>query len=268
MRLGVNIDHIAVLREARAVNNPNILQAVFECENAGANQITIHLREDRRHINDEDVKNIITNSPLKVNLECSLDENIIDIVVASKPYMATLVPEKRQELTTEGGLDITAANKTNNQRLNNAISKLHKTGIRVSLFIDPSDESVCALKNYDVDHIEFHTGHYCNIYAMAYSNLSYSNHSIKELELSKQELDAKLQESLKQLQNSAKIVDNMGIEVAMGHGLNYYNMGEILKIKQIKELNIGQSIIARSVFVGLKQAIIEMKELINKGVRS
>ncbi len=265
MRLGVNIDHIAVLREARAVNSPNILQAVFECENAGAEQITIHLREDRRHINDRDVANIITHSPLKVNLECSLNEEIIDIVVASKPYMATLVPEKRQELTTEGGLDISTSNEANYKRLQSAIAKLNNAGIRVSLFIDPSDETINNLKNYDIEHIEFHTGHYCNIYAMAYSNLAYSNHSIKELELSKQELQSRLKDSYEQLRNGAKIVDDMGIEVAMGHGLNYFNMREILKIKQIKELNIGQSIIARSVFVGLKQAIIEMKELINKG---
>jgi pyridoxine 5-phosphate synthase len=264
MKLGVNIDHIAVLREARRVNSPNILQAIFVCEEAGADQITIHLREDRRHINDFDVKNIITHSPLKVNLECSLNDDIIDIVVKSKPYMATIVPEKRAELTTEGGLDISHKNEA---RLKKTIAKLQNEGIKVSLFIDSKPKTIKYLKNYNIKNIEFHTGHYCNIYAMVYSNLNHCPHSIKKLELSKKELELKLKNSLKELKNGASKVYDMGIKVAMGHGLNYFNMKDILKIKNISELNIGQSIIARSVFVGLKQAIKEMQKLIKINIK-
>ncbi|MCT7635806.1 pyridoxine 5'-phosphate synthase [Aliarcobacter butzleri] len=258
MLLGVNIDHIAVLREARKINDPNPLDALSICKLSGAEQITIHLREDRRHIHDNDAKAIIEQSSLPVNLECSINSDIIDIVCKLKPSRATLVPENRNEVTTEGGLDI----KGNFEKLQKVIDKLHANEIEVSLFIDPKDEIIELSKELEVEWIELHTGTFSNIYAMLYSNLASTHHSIKELELNKSELKAKLEKSIKQIETSSKLAKKLGLKVAAGHGLNYQNVTLISKIPEIEELNIGQSIIARSVFTGLKQAIIDMKELI------
>ena len=259
MNLGVNIDHIAVLREARMVNNPNLIDAIGICERAGANQITIHLREDRRHIQDKDVKDIIEHSILPINLECSINSDIIDIVCKLKPHRATLVPEKRQEVTTEGGLALSL----DNNKLINAIDKLQKNQIEVSLFIDPNLETINLAKKLGVEWVELHTGKYSNIYAMLFSNLPHSNHSIKELELPRNELKNMLLKELDNIKQSSSLANDLDLKVAAGHGLNYQNVKEIVKISQIKELNIGQSIIARSIFSGLYKAIIDMKELIN-----
>ncbi len=257
MLLGVNIDHIAVLREARKINDPSPIDALSICKLSGADQITIHLREDRRHINDEDATNIINLSPLPVNLECSINDAIIDIVCSLKPYRATLVPENRNEVTTEGGLDL----KNNFDKIKKVIQKLHENEIEVSLFIDPYKEAIELSSELDVEWIELHTGSYANIYAMLYLNLQNSAHSIKELELKRDELSKLLDISLKNIKNSAKEANKLGLKVAAGHGLNYQNVGAITQIKTIQELNIGQSIIARSVFTGLSQAIIDMKNL-------
>jgi len=258
MLLGVNIDHIAVLREARKINDPNPIDALGICKMAGANQITIHLREDRRHINDEDAKNIINLSHIPVNLECSINDKIIDIACNLKPHRVTLVPENREEVTTEGGLDI----KTHFQQIEKSIKKLSKNGIKISLFIDPNKKMIELSKKLNVEWIELHTGKFANIYAMLNSGLEKTNHSIKELELSRDELSDKLKEAIKEIKQSAKIAKSLNLKVAVGHGLNYQNVTLISSIKNIKELNIGQSIIAKSVFVGLKTAIIDMKELI------
>ncbi|NPA65714.1 MAG: pyridoxine 5'-phosphate synthase [Epsilonproteobacteria bacterium] len=257
MILGVNIDHIAVLREARKVNDPDILEAMYIAIQAGADQITIHLREDRRHIHDNDAYRIAKLSKVPVNLECSINEEIIDIVCDIKPTRATLVPEKREEVTTEGGLDVL----TYKKQITKAVQKLKNNGIDVSLFIDPDFDMIDASKETGANMIELHTGSYANIYAMLYGNLSYSHHCIKTLDLPKKELEKKLQRSLKTLKNAAKYGKKINLEVAAGHGLNYQNVIEITKIKQIQELNIGQSIIARSVFSGLDSAIKEMKQL-------
>ncbi len=259
MKLGVNIDHIAVLRNARLVNDPDPMDALGIVKRAGGDQITIHLREDRRHITDEDAKRIIENSFLPVNLECSLDEEIIDIVCSLKPHRATLVPEKREEVTTEGGLDVIGQSK----RLEAAVSKLRQADIAVSLFIDPDIKTIEASAQLPVDMIELHTGTYANLYAMLHTNLSRSIHSIKSLEsLSRSELNDALNESIAQLQKGAKKAAELKLEVAAGHGLNYHNLDEILKISEIEELNIGQSIVARSVYTGLEAAVKEMKALI------
>jgi len=259
MKLGVNIDHIAVLREARGVNNPNLIDALSICERAGAEQITIHLREDRRHIQDKDVADIIAHSVLPVNLECAIDESIIDIVCALKPHRATLVPEKREEVTTEGGLALDL----NNTKLTSAIKKLQESEIEVSLFIDPTLKDVELSSKLGVEWVEFHTGKYSNIWAMLYSNLAHSNHSINELCLPRAELKKMLKEELELLRKVSLCAKESNLEVAAGHGLNYQNVKEIVEIETIEELNIGQSIIARSVFVGLEKAILDMKELIN-----
>ena len=260
MKLGVNIDHVAVLREARKVNDPDILQALFvACEN-GADQITIHLREDRRHIQDSDVVQIMRHSKLPVNLECSINQEIIEIVCASQPYRATLVPEKREEVTTEGGLDVVGSY----DAILTAIQKLKQAHIATSLFIDPTKEAVETSKKLGVDMVELHTGHFANIYAMLYGNLASSHHSIAALERSQDQLTAMLEEALVQIQDAAHYAKELGLEVAAGHGLNYQNVEHMVGIDAITELNIGQSIIARSVFSGLREAVQEMKRLTSR----
>ena len=259
MLLGVNIDHIAVLREARKINDPDPLDALSICKRAGADQITIHLREDRRHIHDKDAKEIIDSSHLPVNLECSINDDIIDIICSLKPHRATLVPENRQEVTTEGGLNLDAYS----TQIEKTIKKLKNAGIEVSLFIDPDKEIIKLSKELQSDWIELHTGSYANIYAMLYSNLAKTHNSIKELELDREELKKRLDKSLQSIKISADHADSIGLKVAAGHGLNYQNVAAIAKIGSIKELNIGQSIIARSVFTGLENAILDMKNLLN-----
>lgn len=257
MTLGVNIDHVAVLREARRVNDPDILNALYvACEN-GADQITIHLREDRRHIQDLDVKNIMMHSKLPVNLECSINREILNIVSDMRPHRATLVPEKREEVTTEGGLDVI----TYEDEVSYAIEQLHDSIIPVSLFVDPSIEIIEKSKELGAEMVELHTGSFSNLFAMLNSSLPHSNHSVKELELPRYELASRLEHSIEVLIAAAKHAKSLNLEVAAGHGLNYHNVHKIMKIEEITELNIGQSIIARSVFSGLDKAIQEMKRL-------
>ncbi len=258
MKLGVNIDHIAVLREARKINDPDPLEALGILRTAGADQVTIHLREDRRHINDEDAERIVGISRLPVNLECSTDSGIIDIVCALKPHRATLVPEKREEVTTEGGLDIFRYE----ERIAAAIEKLHAHEIEVSLFIDPDLESVTRSDALGVEWVELHTGRYANIFAMLYSGLQNTPHSIKELELPRHTLLTELNDTLSTLSAVAEHAASMGLKVAAGHGLNYQNVREVAQIEAVEELNIGQSIIARSIFTGLEKAVVQMKELL------
>ncbi len=260
MLLGVNIDHIAVLREARRINDPDPLDAVSLVKRARADQITIHLREDRRHINDLDALRIIENSQLPVNMECSIDEEIIDTVIDMNPFRVTLVPEKREEVTTEGGLDLIK----NFAKVEKISKRLSDAGIELSVFIDPDMFQIKMAKSINAQWIELHTGLYSNIYAMLFSNLKNSPHSIKELDLPRNELKTKLENSLDELKESALLADELNLKVAAGHGLNYQNVKNIVDIPKIIELNIGQSIIARSVFVGFEQAVKEMLELCKK----
>jgi pyridoxine 5-phosphate synthase len=260
MTLGVNIDHIAVLREARKINDPDPLMALAVCAQNGADQITIHLREDRRHIHDDDARKIIQSASIPVNLECSINAEIIDIVCGLNPHRATLVPEKREEVTTEGGLDV----KGQKFALDLTIERLHEAGIPVSLFIDPTIESIEVSKQLGAEMVELHTGHYANIYAMLNSSLPHTHHSIKALEVPKTELQAMLESALTAIRQSAEHAKKLGFEVAAGHGLNYHNVHAMVDIAAITELNIGQSIIARSVFSGLADAVGEMKRLCNR----
>jgi pyridoxine 5-phosphate synthase len=259
MKLGVNIDHIAVLKEARRVNDPDPLQAIWISQRAGADQITIHLREDRRHIQDLDAINIINFSPLPVNLECAMSEDIIDFVCEHRPQRITIVPEKREEVTTEGGLDVIKEK----SRLKEIIKRVQKEDIEVSLFIDIKKESLETSARLGVEWVEFHTGKYANIFAMLNSNLSRTDYAVKELKLSRSELKAMLESELKLLKKLSKRASKLGLRVAAGHGLNYQNVSAIASIKYIEELNIGQSIIARSIFTGLERAIIDMKVAID-----
>ncbi len=256
MLLGVNIDHIAVLREARKINDPDPLDALGIAKRAGADQITIHLREDRRHIVDDDVKAIIRHSSLPVNIECAANDEILNVILPLNPHRITLVPENRQEVTTEGGLDL----KNHFKRVEKAIKRANENGIDVSLFVDPNEESMELSHKLHAQWVELHTGSFANIYAMAYTNLRYTHHSIKELELPQKELEKLLWQSLGSLEISSTLANNYDLKVAAGHGLNYQNVSLITKIPFIKELNIGQSIIARSVFVGLENAIKQMRE--------
>lgn len=258
MLLGVNIDHIAVLREARKINDPNPIDALPLVKRAGGDQVTIHLREDRRHINDMDAQRIIENTTLPVNLECAIDEEMIDIALKLNPHRVTLVPEKREEVTTEGGLDLIS----NFQRVEEISKQLKEKNIELSVFIDPNMYQVKMAKSVNADWVELHTGTYANIYAMLFSNLKNSPHSIKELELSRDKLQEKLDKSIKELTNAAQEAHQIGMKVAAGHGLNYQNVTTITEIEEIVELNIGQSIIARSIFDGFENAVREMKKLI------
>lgn len=253
MKLGVNIDHIATLREARKINEPDPIEAVFILKNAGANQITAHLREDRRHINDRDIKLIIESSVLNVNIESSIKEEILNYLIKLKPHTITLVPENRQEITTEGGLNL------DNKNLKNIIKNIKDNGIKVSLFIDPNIDNIKKAKELDANAIELHTGMFANLFLVLNTNLNHTNnklhfHNPKTL----------YNEVSNNIKQAAKEAKKIGLEVAAGHGLNYQNVKEILKIKEIEELNIGHSIIARAVFCGLQVAIKDMIALINK----
>ena len=258
MLLGVNIDHIAVLREARKINDPDPLDAVALAVRAGANQITIHLREDRRHINDDDARRIIAHSPVPVNLECSVNPDIVEIVAELKPHRATFVPENREEVTTEGGLNF----ETQYANLDKAVHYLKAREIETSFFIDPTIEAIKASKGIGVSWVELHTGTYANIYAMLNSNLKHSPHAIPELDLDRSKLRHRLKASLTALQTAADEGEEYGLKVAAGHGLNYQNVKAICDLNHISELNIGQSIIARSIFSGFEDAVKEMKALL------
>lgn len=256
--LGVNIDHIAVLREARKINDPDPLMALAICAQNGADQITIHLREDRRHIHDEDARKIIQNSLLPVNLECSINPDIIDIVCQLRPHRATLVPEKREEVTTEGGLDVVGQY----ELILNAINKLKGHHIEISLFVDPNATAIEACEKLGTHWVELHTGSFSNLYAMRHTSLPSSHHTVESLShLNRPQLDNALEGAYASIVDAANLARTLGLKVAAGHGLNYQNIQWITKIQTIQELNIGQSIIARSVFTGLAQAISDMKKL-------
>ncbi|MCK4441827.1 MAG: pyridoxine 5'-phosphate synthase, partial [Sulfurovaceae bacterium] len=193
-----------------------------------------------------------------INLECALAPEIIDIVCELKPHRATLVPEKREEVTTEGGLNILGEQ----DRLIEVIDRLHSHEIEVSLFIDPTYENIKRAKELGVEWIEFHTGKYANIYAMLFSNLANTTHTISELELSRKELSSMLEEEVTNLRILSCDAMEMGLKVAAGHGLNYQNIEAIADIETIEEFNIGQSIIARSIWIGLEQAVLDMKAML------
>ncbi|HEF3943746.1 TPA: pyridoxine 5'-phosphate synthase [Campylobacter coli] len=255
MLLGVNIDHIAVLRQARMVNDPDLLEAAFIAAKFG-DQITLHVREDRRHAQDFDLENIIRFCKSPINLECALNDEILNLALKLKPHRITLVPEKREELTTEGGLNL------NHNKIKESIEKLQNAQIEVSLFINPSLEDIQKSYELKADFIELHTGHYANLHNALFSNISHTAFALKEFDLSKKTLQSKFEEELNNIEICAKKGVELGLKVAAGHGLNYKNVRQIANIKEICELNIGQSIVARSVFVGLQNAILEMKALL------
>ncbi len=236
--LGVNIDHIATLRQARGGLFPDPVKVARICELSGADSIVCHLRVDRRHINDNDLKILRKSVTTKLNMEMSIAAEIVDIALKIRPDQATLVPEKRLELTTEGGLDVVKYK----ERIANVVNKLKKRGILSNLFIDPKKSQIRASKDIGADYIELHTG--------AYANANTELARKKEFE---------------RIEEAAFYGNSIGLGVNAGHGLDYINTAAIAKIPKIEELNIGFSIIAASVFIGISSAVKEMKKLISRG---
>jgi pyridoxine 5-phosphate synthase len=230
--LGVNIDHIATLRQARLGIEPEPVYAAAIAEQNGADQITVHLREDRRHIQLRDVKLLRQTVQTKLNLEMAATEEMVSIAQIIKPDTVTLVPEKREELTTEGGLKLTEHHR-------GVIKNLKESGIEVSVFIEPDPKIIKLAIKYDADAVEIHTG--------TYANLKDAN-----------EIEAELQ----RIEKAVKMISTANLRVAAGHGLTYHNINKLSKIDGIEEYNIGHSIICRSVFSGLAEAVYTMKMLV------
>ncbi len=234
--LNVNIDHIATLRQARGGKEPDPVAAAVVCELAGADGIVCHLREDRRHIQDRDVELLRQVVTTKLDLEMAAVEEIINIALRIKPDLVTIVPERRMELTTEGGLDVAADIK----RFKDLVNKMHDAGIEVSFFVEPELLQIDAVLETKADMVELHTG--------LYSNLKSKNQWSQELE---------------RIKTSAKYAKENGLKVAAGHGLNYKNVIPICRETVVEELSIGHSIVSRSAFVGLERAVREMIDIIS-----
>jgi len=237
IQLGVNIDHIATIRQARRTFEPDPVTAASLAVLGGADIITVHLREDRRHIQDRDVRLLRETIFTKLNLEMSTAPEIMDIALKTKPEQVTLVPEKRQEITTEGGLDVVSQKKT----IMDAIKKFKDAGIMVSLFINPEENQIAASKDVGAQYIELHTGNYANARDVAIRN-----------------------KVIEKLQDGVKVAQKLGLLVNAGHGLTYQNVGLLVESMFVEELHIGHSIVSRAVFVGIRNAVSEMKDLIFK----
>jgi len=238
--LGVNIDHIATLRQARGTRYPSLVEAAKICENSGADSITLHLREDRRHIQDNDVEELKSCLTTKMNLEMAATDEMLKIATKILPEDCCLVPEKRQELTTEGGLDVASQL----GRMKEVCSELSANNIKASLFIDADNNQIEAAVECGAPIIEIHTGHY--------ADASTSSEQRKEL---------------KKISNACNYAHNLGLQVNAGHGLTLENTKAIAEIGTIVELNIGHSIISRALFVGLSVATSEMKQLLQEARR-
>jgi pyridoxine 5-phosphate synthase len=239
VELGVNIDHVATLRQARRGEQPDPVAAAVLAELAGADSITIHLREDRRHIQDRDVHVLRKTIGTKLNLELACSDEVVDIAVEVRPDQATLVPEKREEVTTEGGLDVV----TDSQRVANAVKKLQARGIFVSLFLDPEEDQIRAAAHLGADAVELHTGQYAL------------------------ERGHKRKLQLERLTAAGALIRQLGMQLNAGHGLDYQNVQPIAAIPEMQELNIGHSIVSRAVMVGMREAVSEMKRLMVEAVR-
>lgn len=236
-KLGVNIDHVATLRQARLGEEPSVLEAALEAEQGGADSITVHLREDRRHIQDTDVFELMEKIYVPLNLEMSVSPEILKLAIKVHPEKACLVPEKRKELTTEGGLDLFSKRTP----LIRTVDALLAEKVEVSLFIDPVEKQVCEASRLGAFAIEIHTGSYANA------------------------AGKKKERELFRLRESARLGRELGLRVHAGHGLNYENIFPLLAIPEILEFNIGHSIISRAIFVGLAKAVQEMKKIITSG---
>ncbi|MFY9259481.1 MAG: pyridoxine 5'-phosphate synthase [Gallionella sp.] len=235
MKLGLNIDHVATLRQARGARYPNVVRAALICEEAGADAITLHLREDRRHIQDRDVEVLREMLQTRMNLECAVTEDMLKIALRTKPHDICLVPERREELTTEGGLDIIRYF----DAVKSACHRCAEADIRTSLFIDPDFSQIDAAKRAGAPVIELHTGKYADA----------------------DSVPARLHE-LERIRAAAEHAHGLGLHVNAGHGLHYHNVQDIVAIPHIVELNIGHAVIAESLFIGLDAAVRKMKALL------
>lgn len=240
IQLGVNIDHVATLRQARKTLYPSPVQAALLVEAAGADAITLHLREDRRHIQDRDVEILREALTTRMNLESALTEEMLAFAMRIRPEDVCLVPERREELTTEGGLGVVQ----NFQRVKKACAELAEAGIQVSLFIDADREQIAAARDAQAPVIEIHTGHYADA----------RTHEARQRELER-------------IRDAVAYGKQLGLKVNAGHGLHYHNVQSIAAIAGISELNIGHAIVAHAIFVGLEQAVKEMKVLIREACR-
>jgi len=235
LKLGVNIDHVATLRQARKAVFPDPVEAALICQKAGAHGITAHLREDRRHIQDSDMKKLAAKVR-RLNMEMAVTDEMLLIAARLKPHSCCLVPEKRQELTTEGGLDVIGGFK----KIKPAVKKLQKAGIVVSLFIDPDKDQIEASRECGAEFIELHTGSFA------------------------ESRGRKTEKELKRLVDAAEFADKIGINVNAGHGIDYENIEGILRIPHLRELNIGHSIVSRAVLDGMHEAVSEMLKLMRR----
>lgn len=234
IRLGINVDHVATVRQARGIDIPDPVEAALLAEKAGAQGITVHLREDRRHIQERDVQLLLKRAQTKINLEMAVTPAMVAFAAKHKPADACFVPEKRAELTTEGGLDVLR----HRNKIKDAVAKLQERGVNVALFIDPLQAQIDVAHEVGADAIEIHTGAYCNAKGV------------------------RRQKELRTIVEAARYAQGLGLEVHGGHGLNYENVQPIAQIPEMVELNIGHSIIARAVIVGIQQAVREMKKLL------
>ena len=235
--LGVNVDHVATVRQARGTDYPSVVEAALLALEGGADAITVHLREDRRHIQDEDVRLLCAHDDLRVNFEMAVTEEMIDIATGLAPSDVCLVPEKREELTTEGGLDVVS----NATAIEEAVKRLDEVGIRVSLFIDPDREQLEAARDAGAPVVEIHTGAYA------------------DAEGAEQEAE------FERLREACMFGHGLGLQINAGHGLNLDNVKPIARLPYMTELNIGHAIVARALFVGMKEAVAEMRRAMRGG---
>ncbi len=238
MRLYINVDHVATVRQARRAREPDPVEAALLCERAGADGITVHLREDRRHIQDHDVHRLAENIRTVLNLELATAEEIVSLAEKLKPHQATFVPERREEITTEGGLALGSSPDRVDPRLQQAIGRLRSAGVRVSLFIDPDLEAIDRAAELGADAVELHTGRYSHAFP----------HS---------------EEPLRQLRKAAEYARSKGLAVHAGHGLDYQNVTAVAAIPEIEELSIGHSIVSCAILVGMEEAVRRMRALVD-----
>ena len=238
MRLYINLDHVATVRQARRADEPDPVHAADLAEKGGADGITVHLREDRRHIQDRDVRQLMKSVKTVVNFELAVVGEIVDLACELVPFQATLVPERREEVTTEGGLDLSSEARRGS--VARALERLEAVDIRTALFIDPDEHTVRASADLGADAIELHTGEYANASGAARAA------------------------QLARLQAAAAVGRDLGLAVHAGHGLNYRNVGPVAALADLEELNIGHTIVSRAVLVGMERAVSEMAELVRK----
>jgi pyridoxine 5-phosphate synthase len=250
MRLHINVDHVATVRQARRTDEPDPVRAAVLAELGGADGITVHLREDRRHIQDRDVQLLMATTRTGINLELAAASDVLDIACELRPMEATLVPERREEITTEGGLAL--AEPSQRARVGAAVARLRDAGIRTSLFIAPDERAIDVAAQLGVDAVELHTGEYAEAWKQVHTTAG----------------RMQVERELEQLRSAATRARAAALDVHAGHGLTYENVARVAAIDDIEELNIGHSVVSRAVLTGMEQAVREMKRIIQAARRS